>query len=445
MSTAPDVMLHPDLKTEPYWWEAYRPESSPGHDVPKSTRVVVVGSGYAGLNTALELAKRGIDSVVLEAKELGHGASTRSGGGVAGGINLGRSFSGRHGEQDAARQKQSIDDSNDGFSHVERIIQEEKIDCYWQKTGRFVGAWTPKYYESLKQRADKLNRLSDVGASMIPRERQREEIASDFHFGGMLLDKTAALHPSLYFKGLLDACRLRNVTLCAFAPATRITRKGAGWEVETPRGTVTAEHVVIATNGYTGDVTPTLKRRMVPIASHMIATEELPADLAASLVPNRRTLSDTKRVVCYYRLSPDGRRMLFGGRPRFTPVDPRTSARILHGYMSERFPQLTPYRVTHVWTGNTGFTFDAMPHMGVEQGLHYCLGCNGSGVAMMSHLGYQTARKIAGVSDYHCSFDTEEFPTHGFYTGSPWFLPLIGGWYRFRDGLERKLAEMQRG
>jgi hypothetical protein len=174
---------------------------------------------------------------------------------------------------------------------------------------------------------------------------------------------------------------------------------------------VLADEVVIATNGYTGDVTPELKRRVVPLASHIIATEELPPDLAASLIPKRRTLSDTRRVLCYYRMSPDGRRMIFGGRARFTPVTPQQSAPILHRFMTDRFPQLRDTKITHAWTGNVAFTLDALPHMGQQDGMHYLLGCNGSGVAMMTYLGWQTARKIAGVANQPSAFDTEDFPT----------------------------------
>jgi glycine/D-amino acid oxidase-like deaminating enzyme len=110
---------------------------------------------------------------------------------------------------------------------------------------------------------------------------------------------------------------------------------------------VQAAEVVIATNGYTGDLTPQLKRRIVPIASHIIATEELPSALAASLIPKWRTLSDTRRVLCYYRMSPDGKRMIFGGRARFTQSTPATCAAILYRFMTDRFPQLRGVRITH--------------------------------------------------------------------------------------------------
>jgi glycine/D-amino acid oxidase-like deaminating enzyme len=166
----------------------------------------------------------------------------------------------------------------------------------------------------------------------------------------------------------------------------------------------------------------------------------LPPDLAASLIPRQRTLSDTRRVLCYYRMSPDGKRMIFGGRARFTPVNALQSAPILHRFMTDRFPQLRGVKLTHAWTGNVAFTLDALPHMGRQDGMHYLLGCNGSGVAMMTYLGWQTARKIAGVANRPSAFDAEDFPTHPFYTGNPWFLPAIGGWYRFRDDLDRRLA-----
>jgi glycine/D-amino acid oxidase-like deaminating enzyme len=139
-------------------------------------------------------------------------------------------------------------------------------------------------------------------------------------------------------------------------------------------------------------------------------------------------------------MSPDGTRMVFGGRARFTPANPRLCAEVLHGYMTERFPQLKGVRVTHSWTGNTAFTLDALPHMGERDGMHYCLGCNGSGVAMMTYLGTQTARKIARVANAPCAFDSPDFPDHPLYNGNPWFLPVIGGYYRMRDRLDRMFA-----
>jgi glycine/D-amino acid oxidase-like deaminating enzyme len=435
----PDI-LHRDFKPEPYWWEAYRPAPGELVEIPRAADVAIVGGGYAGLSTALELAKHGIVAVILEANELGFGASTRNGGAVSGGVNIGKRFSGRTTQTEPQRVEQMLSDAADAFGLIDRLIGEEKIACYWEKSGRFVGAWTKKHFEQQSRRVAVLNEAAESGAYIVARERQRDEIASNYYFGGMVVERSGKLHPALYYKGLLEACRRRHIAVCAKATVTAISSNGAGWRVETSRGALSASEVVIATNGYTASLTPALRRRVVPIASHIIATEELPEDLARSLIPKGRTISDTKRVLCYYRMSPDGKRMIFGGRARFTQVDPTVSAPILYRYMTRRFPQLRGFRVTHAWTGNVAFTFDALPHMGQRDGFHYCLGCNGSGIAMMTYLGWQTARKIAGAANYGCSFDRAEFPDHPLYSGNPWFLPAVGGYYRLRDNLDRLLA-----
>jgi glycine/D-amino acid oxidase-like deaminating enzyme len=433
-------ILHRDFTPAPYWWEAYKPVAGELVEVPRRTRVAIVGGGYAGLSTALELAKHDIDAVVLEAGELGVGASTRNGGAVSGGVNVGKSFTGRVVDIDRGRAERILADSGDAFALIDRLIDEERIDCFWEKPGRFVGAWTKAHFAAQSGRLGLLNAAAQSGAYMVPRERQHDEIASDYYHGGMVVERSGKLHPALYYRGLLAACRRRAVVVCAKAAARRIAPAGSGWRVETSRGPLLAAEIVIATNGYTGDLTPALKRRVVPIASHIVATEELPGDLARALIPRGRTLSDTRRVLCYYRMSPDGRRMIFGGRARFTQVDATLGARVLHRYMTARFPQLHGVKLTHAWTGNTAFTLDALPHMGQSDGLHFCLGCNGSGVAMMTYLGWQTARKIARAANYACSFDVPDFPGHRLYSGNPWFLPAVGGWYRLRDRIDRLLA-----
>ena len=161
---------------------------------------------------------------------------------------------------------------------------------------------------------------------MLFRSRQREEIASDYYHGGMVVERTGQLHPALYFGGLLAAAHRAGARLCANCPADRIERRPAGFVVTTPKGRIEARELVVATNGYTSEVTPTLRRRLVPVASHIIATEELPEDLVRSLIPRNRVVSDTKRVLCYYRQSPDMKRVIFGGRARFTQVPPEVSA-----------------------------------------------------------------------------------------------------------------------
>ncbi len=145
-------------------------------------------------------------------------------------------------------------------------------------------------------------------------------------------------------------------------------------------------------------------------------------------------------MLCYYRMSPDGTRMIYGGRARFTQVGPDASGPLLHKMMTDRFPQLKGTRITHSWSGLVAFTNDFLPHMGREAGLHYCLGCNGSGVGMLTYLGTQTARRILGALDSaYAELDLPPVPVP-FYSGTPWFLPVVGGYYRWLDRRDRGRA-----
>ncbi len=433
-------VFHPDYQPAPYWWDAWKPTDEQPTDVPTSTQVAIVGGGYGGLATALELNKLGIECVVLEANAPGEGASSRNGGGVSGGVNIGKSITGSSLDPESPRAHALLSDGSDAFATIENLIAQEGIECFWRRSGRFVGAWTPKHYDSQAKKIARLNESAQSGAYMLPRERLREEMASDFYYGGMVVERSGQLHPALYVKGLIDRVRARGIPVCGHAGVQKITRQNSGWLVKTARGDVEAAEVVIATNGYTGDVTPQLKRRVIPASSHIIATEELPEDLARSLIPKNRTLADTRRILSYYRLSPDGRRVVYGGRARFTNAGPEVCAPILHRFMTDRFPQLKGVRVTHAWSGNVAFTLDALPHSGQIDGMHYLTGCNGSGVAMMTYLGTQTARRIAGVANRTHAFEEGDFPDHPLYTGNPWFLPVIGTWYQIRDRWDRMRA-----
>lgn len=433
-----DAIFHPDFKPKPYWWEAYEPQALEPRELPKAARVAIVGAGYAGIATALELAKQGIEAVVLEANEPGFGASSRNAGFVGSYSNLSTRYGWKKGAGDKELERQSHSDALDSGALVHRLIREEGIDCHWSLPGHYIAAWTPGHYRAMAAKVAHLNALGDWGAALVPPERRREELATDFYHGGMTIAQSGLIHPALYYQGLLAACERRGVPVCAKAPVTKLSQNGDKWRVETPRGAVEADEVVIATNGYTGEVTPQFKRRLVPIGSYMIATEELPEGMVQTLIPKGRSCTDSRRVLSYCRPAPDGRRLLFGGRVRFALTDPTETARLLYPLMLERFPQLEGTRITHGWTGTLGFTFDERSHMGRMEGLHYALGCNGAGIAMMTYLGTQTGRKIAKAANYRCSFDRPEFPTHPLYDGNPWFVPFVGRYFKARDWLDRK-------
>ncbi len=430
-------MFHEEYRERPYWWDAYEPSSPDLLDLPSSCSVAIIGAGYAGLATALELSKQGIDSVVLDENDAGYGASTRSGGLVGGSAAVKKPLVGR--APDAAYTATAMQEGVDSLRHVERLIREEKIDCGWSLTGRFTGAWSPRHLQAMKTKAEALNRHSQAGAFVVTREQQREQIGSDFYHGGLVTPDAAHLHPARYFQGLMRACEQRNIPICTHAGVQTLARANDRWSLTTTRGVVLADQVVIATNGYTGDVTPQFKRRLVPLKAYIIATEELPADLARSLSPLDRSFSDSKRIVTFSRLSSDKRRMILGSRVKWRDITATEMAPLLRAIMVERFPMLADAKITHAWNGNVALTLDERPHLGVMDGLHYALGCNGTGIAPMTYMGTKLARKIAGTSNSGSAFEKGPFPDHPLYSGGTnWFLPLIGSYFRVRDWWDRK-------
>ena len=272
-----------------------------------------------------------------------------------------------------------------------------------------------------------------------------EWIAGKFNEAGipLMVLKGAALHPALYHRGLLARALGAGAVVVPHTPVTRIERAGTGFAVTHGRGTLAAGNVIVATNGYTnaganaGRALPALRRRVIPIGSYMIATEPLAPGVMERLIPNDRVLSDTRRVVLYYRSSPDRRRLLFGGRVALAETDPGTSGPKLHGIMSAIFPELGAARISHSWMGFVAYTFDHLPHLGVHDGLHFAMGYCGTGVAMASWLGHKVALKVLGAPEGATAFDDLAFQTRPFYNGTPWFLAGAVLYYRLRDRLAR--------
>jgi glycine/D-amino acid oxidase-like deaminating enzyme len=428
----------PDFKDAPYWWEAAPPSTAAVPAFPDRVEVAIVGAGYCGLSAALELRRQGLGVLVMDAARIGHAASSLNGGMIAGSLKL------DHAELARAfgpeRATAILEESARCLPFLEELLAREAIACDYRRSGRFVGAHCPSAYASLESRVDTTRKLTGANAWIVPRQRQREEIDTAYYYGGMVAEASGGLHPARYHRGLAEAARRAGALIVEETPVDTIARRAGGFTLHTKRGVVEAREVIVATNGYTGAVTPWLRRRLIPLNSYIIATEPLPPETTRRLIPRGRMIVDSYRVLSYYRLSPDGTRVLYGGRASFRRATARQAAPDLHAMMVRVWPELARTRVTHAWTGNVAFTFDHVPHMGVHEGVHYAAGCQGSGVGMATYLGYQSALKIAGKAATPCAFDGLPFPTRPTYTGDPWFLPIVGSYYRFRDWLERRLS-----
>lgn len=433
----------PGFKTTPWWWEAAEP---PRRDsvLPDHSGVAIVGGGYAGLSAALTLRRLGHDVAVLDAERIGWGASSRNGGMVSGGLKVASGALEKTYGADRARAIAGAAAAS--FPFIEETIAREGIDCDYVRCGRFVPAWTRKHYDALAAKTDFIAEVTGLPARMLPRDRQREALGSDHYHGGMLADASGSLHPGKYARGLSEAAERAGARLVDGVRVGGIRQEGSGFRVTTDRGQMRADAVLVATNGYSRDghgnaAMPWLARRMIPVGSYIIATEELPAETMDRLFPGRRMISDTKRVLNYFRPSPYDNRVLWGGRASFGPTAPDVAAPVLHGFMTAVFPELKEVRITHAWTGNVAFTFDFLPHIGVQDGIHYAAGCQGSGVAMATWLGHRAALKIAGAENEPFALDGLNFPAPPLYNGNPnWFLPIVGGWYRLRDHIDRVAA-----
>lgn len=433
-------IFSPDFKAEPFWWEAARPSAEHADELPQSTDVAIVGSGYSGLSTALELARSGVNVTVMDREQIGHGASSRNGGMLSTEPKFESKnvLTQRLGAQHAERV---LEDGRAMFLNLKEVIERENIDCHLEQNGRFVGAHCKSAYQKLGEKIRQYEKDGLEGFELIPEHRQHEFVGdSDYYKGGLYEPDGGSLHPGLYHRGLVDACARQGVTLVGNCSVNNISRRDGKLVLETSRGEVTGDEVVVGTNGYTGELTPWQRRRLIPVGSYIIATEEIGEDRVESMFRLFCTMSNTQRVLFYYRPSPDHRRVLFGGRASFAPVDARSAAPTLHAYLCRVYPQLKDTKITHAWTGNVAFTFDYLPHMGSRDGIHYLMGCNGSGVAAMSYLGRQTGLKILGRTNRPCAFEDVPFETRAGYSGNPWFLPLVGNWYRFRDSVDRWLG-----
>lgn len=423
-------ILSSDFKTDPYWWDAAPPETDMT-PLPSTVDVVVVGSGYCGLSAAIELGRHNLSVAVLDEKELGIGGSTRSGGMVSSGQKLVVSNAIRGVSAD--RLERLLAESLQSYNFLKSLVRENELDADLHISGRFFGAYTPKHYERLQAQGALLRERTGVTVHDVDRREQQSLIGTQYYYGGILVDDYGGVHTAKYHRSLRQLARQRCATLHSHAPVLEVLRRKGGFDVKTARGTIRATHVVMATNGYTGRVSPYLRKRLIPVASYQVATDILPEGMMDTINPHRVMVSDSKRNLFYTRPSPDGKRMLFGSRPAVLEISEHEAARRLRKKMIEVWPQLRDVKVTHCWKGNVAMTFDKLSHIGEEDGIHYAVGCNGNGVALMTYLGYCVARKIAEKNAPACAFDEGTFAGNPLGATQSLLVPLGAAAYELAD------------
>lgn len=421
-----------------YWHTTVQmPDDSNVQPIPEKVDVAIIGGGYTGLSAARTFAKRGVNVVVLEANTIGWGASSRNGGMTLTGLKLGMGTVMKRYGRDLA--KQLFQYSLDSVNTVEQVVKEENIDCGFKRYGHLLVANKPKHYDALKEEVEFMEKEFNHKTRLISPKDLKSEIGSELYHGGLVDEVSGGLNPAQYVAGLAKAAEKAGAILCARARVDRLERRESRFVIETERGLVTAESVLVATSGYTGNVTKKLQRKIIPIGSFIIATEKLSDELVSELSPKNRMIFDYKHYLNYFRLWDN--RMIFGGRAAFFPETQNTikrSAKILQQEMIQVYPQLKDVKVEYVWGGTLDFAFDMMTHTGEQDGIYYSLGYAGHGVAMASHSGKTIAEAmLAGKIKEH-PFARFSFPNAplNLYNGFPWFLPFAGAWHKILDWVE---------
>jgi glycine/D-amino acid oxidase-like deaminating enzyme len=421
-----------------YWLTTTSMPLGTAGELPDRADVAIIGAGFTGLSAARILAKRGAKAIVLEAQTIGWGASSRNGGMVLTGMKLSPEVLARRYGMEITREMYAH--SLASIDLVEQVVREENIDCNFSRCGHLEVACKQSHFDAYARSADLIEKEFYHQMKIIPRSDLSNEIGSRIYFGGMVDETSAGLNPAQYFAGLARSALSAGACIYEETPARQVTRAPQsgpiGFQITTSRGNIFARDVLIATSGYTGNATPNLKKKIIPIGSFIITTERLSEELARELSPRNRMIYDSKHYLHYFRLTPDNR-MLFGGRAAFFPETKSTtlrSAEILRRDMIRVYPQLRDTKIDYVWGGTLDFCFDTMPHAGEIDGIHYALGYAGHGVAMATYLGAKIAEKTCGSKD-PLPYSTIPFPGAplGLYNGRPWFLPLAGAYYKVLD------------
>lgn len=389
--------------------------------------MAVVGAGYTGLSAALTLARNGASVVVLERHRAGWGASGRNGGFVLPGYKPDPDELVRR--CGVERTRALLAATHEAIEGLETLIARESIDCGYARRGWISLAAKPGHIRGLERTSRELRRLLGHETTLLGAAELREEIGTQRYHGGLLEPLAGSLHPGRYCAGLAGAAVRAGALLVEGVEVSGVARAGEGATIDTSAGPLRAAEVLLATNGYTGPAFPAVRRRVVPVGSYVVATEPLDG-LAAEVLPRGRVVSDTWNLLHYFRLSDDGR-LVFGGRASFTPTSVGRSARILAGDLRAVFPRLAAVPLAYAWSGSLGVARDRMPHAGRLNGVHYALAYAGHGVALATWLGARMGEALAGRGTVPTL--SGELPPIPLYRGEPWFLPLVGGYYRMMD------------
>jgi glycine/D-amino acid oxidase-like deaminating enzyme len=376
------------------------PAESPSPlDAEQRADVVVVGAGFTGLSTALHLAEKGARVAVLDAHEAGYGASGRNGGQVNPGLKYDPDIVERDFGPDLGRRMNALAGAAPQF--VFDLIERLGLRCEARRHGTLRAASHENHAARVRETVEQWRRRN-APVELLEGDALLRATGTAQYRAAMWDRRGGDLNPLLYARGLGAAAVRAGARLYCGTRASRMARTGDAWRVETATGAVTAAHVVLATNGYTDDLWPGLRRTIVPVFGAIAASAPLPQDVAARVMPSRAVLYESGAITVYYRVDL-AQRLLIGGRGPMREIDSTKTIGHLLAYADKLWPSLRGLAWPYAWGGRLAMTRDAYPHIHEPApGVLMCLGYNGRGVAMATAMGAQLANRISNPSG---SFD----------------------------------------
>ena len=414
----------------PYWWEDGAPLPQLSSELPSKAQLLIVGAGYTGLSAAIAASDAGVKVIVVDAGVPGHGASTRNGGMFGAHPRL--AFDRLAKQFDRTTAAGIFNEAQDAFDFSCDLIRKENIKCHFDQCGRVQLAWTKAHATAQRKQVNHLRSVSNMNVEYVEQNELASEINTPCYFGAIRFPDHASLQPRLFHDGLLMAVLQRNIQVIQQCPIEHIKNVGSEYIATSASGQqLCAEKVLMATNGYTKGKFEWFARRVFPLPSFLIATEPLSPNLLQSLAPGKRMMVETRARHSYFRLSPDGTRIIFGGRASMTPISNELASYRLKQTMCEIWPQLSDVKLTHSWCGNTGYSFTHLPQVGDHEGMHFSMGYSGSGVALAPYLGAKAAYQAIGDSRGETAYQESYFKTKWFHRSyTPHFLKPANFWYK---------------
>jgi len=375
--------------------------------------VCVIGAGFTGLSAALNLAEKGLDVVLLEAERIGFGASGRCGGLVGSGqrkevLETEEMFG-------LERSKELWDFAELAKKEIRERVEKHDIACDLQR-GQLVGVHKRRYRGWAREMADVLaERYSYPFCAALGAEETRERVATTDFLEGLYDSEALTLHPLNYSLGLARAAAEAGVRIYENSRVTKYSQAEPA-VVETENGSVKASFIVLACNGYLGDLEPRVASKIMPINNFMLATEPLGEARARELINGRFGVHDTRFVVNYFRLS-DDHRLIFGGGENYRSGFPRHIKRFVRPHMLKLFPQLKDVAIDYGWGGTLSVTVNRLPHVGqLKPNVFFAQGYSGHGISTANFAGKVIAEAVTGTADRFDVF--AKLPTHTFPGGT---------------------------